>query len=154
MKRKSPPPVLPLDLEQPAPALGFTVWVHLARPASAAEVKLFRYGLDRYLETNELARSLNPLHMLVWSAERSLTVADQVDLLTWLIVDGRAAAVEIGDLQTHMGLPASRDRVRMLPARPADHSVLTVTSLYRTGQLEAEQFVEMLGGYRAPVALH
>ncbi len=74
-QRKSPPPALPQDLEAPESSLGFTIWVHLVNPASAAEVRLYRQGLDRYLDENGLSRSMNPLHMLVWAAGRSLTMA-------------------------------------------------------------------------------
>lgn len=153
-QRKSPPPALPQDFEAAESGLGFTVWVHLARPASAAEVRLYRQGLDRYLDENGLSRSMNPLHMLVWATERSLTLVDQIDLLVWMVHDGRAVAVEIGPLQTHMGLPAGRDRVPTLPVRLADNSLISMAWLYRVGHLPAEQCVEMLGGFQGPVTLH
>lgn len=153
-QRKFPPPALPLDLEVPTLGLGFTVWVHLAQPASAAQVKIYRDGLDRYLEANGLSRSMNPLHMLVWAPDRDLTLADQVDFLVWMAHDGRADAVEIGPLHAHMGLPAGRDRVPTLPARLADNALLSMAWLYRAGHLPAEQCVRMLGGFQGPVTLH
>lgn len=153
-QRKSPPPALPHDVEATEVGLGFTVWVHLARPASAAEVRLYRTGLDRYLDDNDLSRSMNPLHMLVWATDRSLTLADQIDLLVWMAHDGRAMAVEISPLQVHMGLPAGRDRVPTLPVRLADNALLSMAWLYRSGHLRAQQCIEMLGGFQGPVTLH
>lgn len=153
-QRKSPPPVLPQHLDAPDSGLGFTVWVHLARAASAAEVRLYRDSLDRFLDVHGLSRSMNPLHMLVWAVDRSLTLADQIELLVWMVHDGRAAALEIGPLQMHMGLPAGRDRVPTLPARLADNSLLSMAWLYRAGRLPAEQCLAMLGGFQGPVTLH
>ncbi|QTN21774.1 hypothetical protein HZ992_16540 [Rhizobacter sp. AJA081-3] len=153
-QRKSPPPALSQELEFPATGLGFTVWVHLPRPASVSEVRLYRHGLDRYIEANGLSRSMNPLHMLVWASDRSLTLTDQIDLLVWMVRDGRAVAVEMGPLQTQMGLPAGRDLVPTLPVRLADNTLLSMVRLYGAGHLPAEEFIEMLGGFQGPVTLH
>lgn len=156
MKRKSSPSLaaLPCEADQPESGLGFTVWVHLAASGRAAEALLFRAGLDRYLERQGLARSMNPLHMLVWSPQRSLSVVDQIDLLAWLTQDQRAVAVEIGDLQTHMFLPAGRDRVRHLPAHLGDQRLFSLICLYRAGRIRATQVIQLLGGYRPVVTLH
>jgi hypothetical protein len=71
-----------------------------------------------------------------------------------MIEDRRAIAVEIGALQLHTGIPSQRDRVAQLPAMFGDHALIPMANLYRAGRLCAEQVVEMLGGYHAPVALH
>lgn len=154
MKRKSFIPALPHSVDAPELGFGFTIWVHLARPGVAADVQLFRHGLDRHLGSRGLLRSMNPLHTLVWSHERSLSLDDQIDLLVWLIEDRRAIGVELGALQPHAGVPAQRDRVAQLPAMFGGHTLLSMTRLYKAGRLRAEQVVEMLGGYRAPVTLH
>jgi hypothetical protein len=154
MKRKSSIPALPAGTAEHDVRLGFTAWVHLARPGIAADVQAFRRGLDRYLESCGLTRTLNPLHTLISSPERILTLDDQIGLLAWMVEDSRAIGVEIGALQQQTGIPSQRDRVAQLPAMFSDHALFPMVSLYQAGRLCAEQVVEMLGGYHAPVALH
>jgi hypothetical protein len=154
MKRTFFISILPASTVERDSPLAFTIWVDLARPGVAADVQIFRRGLDRYLESYGMTRTLNPLHALICSPERSLTLNDQINLLVWMIEDRRALGVEIGALQLHTGIPSQRDRVAQLPAMFEDQALVPMASLYKAGRLYAEQVVEMLGGYHAPVALH
>lgn len=144
----------PLGSAEGGARLGFTAWVHLARPGVAADVQIFRRGFDRYLEVCGLMRSMNPLHALIWSPERSLTLDDQIGMFVWMLEDRRAHDVEIGALQQHAGIPAQRDRVAQLPATLGDLALMPMASLYKASRLSAEQVIAMLGGYRPPVVLH
>jgi hypothetical protein len=123
--------------------LGFTAWVELTRPG-IADVLAFSRGLDRHLGSLGLVRSMNPLHMLVWSPERSLTADDQADLIEWMASERRVAVVSIGHLQPHAGIPSVRGREKVLTARPSDPEWLALFRTYRSLQRDAQQAIELI----------
>lgn len=143
MSRKpfSPAP-LPVAADAPLQH-GFTAWVELTRPG-VANVLAFSLGLDRHLASLGLVRSMNPLHMLVWSPERSLTAEDQADLIEWMASERRVAVVTIGHLRPHAGIPSVRGHEKTLTARPSDPEWLALFRTYRSLQRDAQKAIELI----------
>jgi hypothetical protein len=144
MSRKSFSPALPSAVNDPsALSMGFTAWVDL-RSDGIATVLAYRRGLDRHLSSIGLVRSMNPLHMLVWSPERTLTVPDQIDLLAWLATDGSVARVCLGGLRPHCGIPCERGRKPVHDLALTDPHWLAVLNAYRMRLCGAEQVLDLI----------
>src|SRR5687768_7221965 len=141
MSRKSFSPALPHD-EQLPPLLGFTAWVELHR-TSAADVLLYRRALDAYLARQSLLRSMNPLHLLVWSATRSLTVVDQVEMLAWMAMEGGIERACLTSVRSHVGIPAER-RAPLLSVQLSDPCCQAVLLAYPESAQSAECVLEQL----------
>jgi hypothetical protein len=146
MSRKSFSPAPPNSVNDPsALSMGFTVWVTL-RSEGIATVLAYRRGLDRHLSSIGLVRSMNPLHMLVWSPERTLTTSDQIDLLAWMATDGSVARVCLGELRPHCGIPCERGRKPLHDLALTDPHWLAVLYAYRMRLLGAEQVLNLVSG--------
>jgi hypothetical protein len=140
MNRKQIRPALPGTAPSSAPAaaespmpLGFTAWVQL-RSGSAVAVLAYRRALDEFLASRGLVRSMNPLHMLVWSPTRDVTPEDQVELLSGLALTTLSDQVQLSGLHTHVGLPSLRSREPLVHAQLSDvrcHAVFAAYRLYR-----------------------
>ena len=109
---------------------------------------------NEYLIERDLRDSGTPLQMLVWSDERSLSATDQVDLLVWLVAQPAVAMVEIGRLVENGGSPGECGSQPVAAARFGDLGLVPMAWLYGTNRLNAEQFIQMLGGYRSTATLH
>lgn len=143
MSRK---PLSPAPLPDAADAplrLGFTTWVELTRPGIAS-VLAYSRGLDHHLASLGFVRSMNPLHMLVWSPERSLGVDDQADLIEWMASEQRVAVATIGHLRPHVGIPSLRGHEKTFTARPSDPEWLALFRTYRSLQRDAQQAIEAI----------
>lgn len=129
MNRKTNSPALPgaAPLRRP---LGFTAWVQL-RQGTAGAVLAYRRALDAFLAGRGLVRSMNPLHMLVWSATRDATPEDQVELLCWLSLASSADQVQLSGLHTHVGLPSLRSRAPLVHVHLSDVRCHEVFAAYR-----------------------
>lgn len=134
--------------------LGFSVWITPTRGATPAELHKLEDRIDAYCVEHGLERSGTHRQMLVWSEDRSLTLADQVDLLLWLIGEYGTHEVAVGALQSHSGRPSEHGRLPALQARFGDLDLIAITWLFRAGRLGAAQAAEMLGGFRVPATLH
>jgi hypothetical protein len=134
--------------------LGFSVWITPFRGATRAEFAALQRRVEDYLIERDLRDSGTPLQMLVCSDERSLSATDQVDLLVWLVTQPVVAMVEIGPLQAHVGSPGERGSQPVAVARFGDLGLVPMAWLYGTNRLNAEQFIQMLGGYRSTTTLH
>lgn len=133
MNRKPPYPTLPGSTPSSAPLsapLGFTAWVQLRR-GTAADVLAYKHALDLHLASRGLVRSMNPLHMLVWSPDRDATPEDQVELLSYLSLTTTADVVQLSGLHTHVGLPSLRSREPLVHAQLSDPRCHAVFAAYR-----------------------
>ncbi len=134
--------------------LGFSVWITPFNGATPAHFAAWRRRLEDYLIERDLRDSGTPLQMLVWSDERSLSATDQVDLLVWLVAQPAVAMVEIGRLVENGGSPGECGSQPVAVARFGDLGLVPMAWLYGTNRLNAEQFIQMLGGYRSTATLH
>lgn len=132
MSRKSYSPALPLE-SNPSLRHGFTAWVELHR-TGAVDVLAYRRALDRHLEARGLVRSMNPLHMLVYSPERSLTCTDQAQLLGWMVMTGYASRLTMCGLRSHVGIPTPEDRQRLMRADLTDPRWDAVLEAWHAGR--------------------
>ena len=134
MKRKQIRPALPncppAAAASPAAELGFTARVQL-RFGTAGAVLAYRRALDEFLTGRGLVRSMNPLHMLVWSPNRNATPADQAELLCWLSLATSADEVQLSGLHTHVGLPSLRSREPLVHAQLSEVRCHEVFAAYR-----------------------
>jgi hypothetical protein len=131
------------------PQLGFTLWIDHRPGLSIAAETEFSRRLEDYLTERELLMNGGPLRALIWSAERSLSATDQVDLLDWLIDDPVVRAVSLSPLSRRLDRPADRD-AGALRAGATDLTLIALTLLYRSRRVSAEQYLRILGGFVRP----
>lgn len=110
---------------------GFTTWVELHR-STASAVLWFRRAVDQHLASRGLVLSMNPLHMLVWSPERSLAADDQLALLHWMLTLGGVERVGMTSLRAHVGIPME-PRAQALQVSLSDPRVQAALFDYRYG---------------------
>ena len=153
-KSPSPSPTVTASRTQPDALLGFNVWITPFQGTTPAVFAALQRRVEDYLIDRDLHDSGTPLQLVLWSDERSLSATDQVDLLVWLIAQPGIATVEVGPLQAHGRLPGERGTEPVVVARFGDLGLVPMAWLYASSRLSAEQFIQMLGGYRSTATLH
>jgi hypothetical protein len=137
-----------------AKQLGFTVWLTPSPATTSAEQSRFQRRIEDYLSEHDLLASGAQLQMLIWADDRSLSATDQVDLLIWAVEQPGVTAVELGPLVPHTGAPGERGSQPMVVARFSDLCLIPIVWLYRASRLNAQQVIEMLGGFRSTATVH
>lgn len=133
--------------------MGFTLWV-LARPGlSPGEEAAFTRRLEDYMAEHSLLMLGGPLCCVVWSAERSLTASDQVDLIDWLTSDMAPVVVCVSPLSDDLDRPALRE-AGCVRADSADAALIPLIWLYQLRRITADLFLQILGGFVQPVDAH
>jgi hypothetical protein len=153
-KSPSPSPTGAAGRALPDALLGFNVWITPFQGTPPAVFAALQRRVEDYLIDRDLHDSGTPLQLVVWSDERSLSATDQIDLLVWLIAQPGIATVEVGLLQAHGPLLSERGTQPVVVARFGDLGLLPMAWLYASSRLSAEQFIQMLGGYRSTATLH
>jgi hypothetical protein len=120
---------------------------------SAAAEAAFARRLDQYTTERQLITDGGPLCSIVWSAERSLTATDQVDLIDWLVSDMVPVTVLISPLSADLERSAARD-AGCIRADCSDLTLIPLTRLYRCRRISAEMFLQILGGFVRPLVVH
>lgn len=134
------------------PHLGFTLQLEPRPGAPLRELRTLERSLEDYALAHELVLSGHQLHFVVTAAERSLTAADQVGLLNWLIDQSGHIGVRVSPLTRRPAGASPQDGY--LHARVADVAMIGLTILYRCGRVAPELYLQILGGFVRPAQLH
>ena len=129
--------------------LNFTVWIEPRTGLTPAEEFAFTRRLYDYMTARDLQVDGAPLRVVVRSPDRSLTPTDQVDMLDWLMDDPALCTATVSPLMRQLDRPANRDD-GYLRVRATDMVLIGLTPLYRARRVNAEQYIEILGGFIRP----
>ena len=132
--------------------LGFTVWIEPRTGMVPADEAELTRRLEDYMAARGLQLGGAPLRALVCSPDRSLSAADQVDLLDWLIDDPAIRTAMVSPLGRQLDHPANRDDGYVL-VRTTDTALPGLTQLYRSRRVNAELYLQILGGFVRPAVL-
>jgi hypothetical protein len=114
---------------------------------------LMEWALALYFFEHELQADGGQLSAVIRSGDRSLTAVDQADLLIWLIYEVEVPAVVLGPL-IEVGMERGTDcDGGALRVFRSDPSLAALTVLYRQHRIDADQFLDVLGGFVLP-AVH
>ena len=80
---------------------------------------------------------------MVWSATRSLTVVDQVEMLAWMAMEGGIERACLTSVRSHVGIPAER-RAPLLSVQLSDPRCQAVLLAYPESAQSAECVLEQL----------
>jgi hypothetical protein len=154
MNRKSPSPFGTAGRAKSDALLGFSVWITPFQGITPAVFAALQRKVEDYLIDRDLRDGGTPLQLLIWSDERSLSATDQVDLLVWLLAQPGIAKVEVGPLVAHGRPTGERGTQPVVVARFGDLDLVPMAWLYGSNRVSAEQFIQMLGGFRSTATLH
>ena len=134
--------------------LGFRVRISPPRGMTPATEFLMEWALALYFFEHELQADGGPLNAVIRSADRSLSATDQADLLIWLFFEVEVPAVVLGPL-VEVGMERGIDLDGVTPLRVfrSDPALAALTVLYRQNRIDADQFLDVLGGFVLP-AVH
>jgi len=132
------------------PKLAFALWIEpcIGLPLGAGAQLLRR--LHEHAAEHGLQFGGGPSCLLVWSAQRSLNAADQVELLDWLVGDPAVSAVTLGPLTRRPADPLGA----CLRVSVPDITLLGLSLLYRSRRIGAELYLQILAGPVRPALLH
>lgn len=133
------------------PRLAFAVRIVPVPGLAPAVWRRFLNEWEAHADEHGLQLDGTQLLWRVFSAERSLTEEDQVDLLGWLV--SRPLVCEV--LMSHLGERV--DAIAQLEAgfvrmRCSDPCTAGLVLLYRNRRLTAPMVLQALGGFVRPVA--
>ena len=132
------------------PLLGFTAWIEVRLGLPCAAEAAFARRLEDYLSERDLIASAGPLDSLISSPDRSLSATDQVDFLDWLADEPVVCTVILSPLVQQLDRPAEKD-TGFVRACLADPVVIALKTLYRCRRVNAELYLQLLGGFVRPV---
>lgn len=135
--------------------LGFIVHIEPRPGFSLAEARQLDRSLEDYAERHELALD-GQLTRLVTAPNRSLTATDQVDLLDWLVDQPGVSSVRIGVLTDKLHSPAPHEiwSEGFVHVSLMDLGLIGLTILYRARRITAPLYLQVLGGFVRPLAVH
>lgn len=131
--------------------LGFSVRLEPRPGMTEREGRRLLQALEEYFESHGLAATGTQLQWLVYSDQRSLSEADQVDLLDWLIGQPGISQVLLMPLTTRRDCPGVIQD-GFVALRTSELWVVGLTLLYRCRRLTPTLYLQVLGGYVRPVA--
>ena len=134
--------------------LGFRVRISPPRGLTPAAEFVMELALALYFFEHELKADGGPLNAVIRSGDRCLTAVDQADLLIWLFYEIEVPAVVLGPL-VEVGMERGIDLDGVTPLRVfrSDPALAALTVLYRQNRIDADQFLDVLGGFVLP-AVH
>ena len=134
-------------------ALGFSFSIVPVPGMTWPQLVALEREIEDFAQARELWLGGDQLRRVLTSPQRSLSAADQVELLDWLVDRPGIAAVNLSPLLPGLGFPAplSEGYLRLMPLEPA---VIGLTLLYRLGHIKPELYLEILGGFVRPLGLH
>jgi hypothetical protein len=133
--------------------LGFRVRISPPRGMTPAAEFLMEWALALYFYEHELQAEGGQLSAVIRSGDRSLSATDQADLLLWLFYEIEVPAVVLGPL-VEVGMERGTDGDGgALRVFRSDPSLAALAVLYRQHRIDADQFLDVLGGFVLP-AVH
>jgi hypothetical protein len=152
-KPKSPPHVTPSS-PQPTARGAFDFRITLQGGVTPRYAKALESSLLDYLAARDLESSGTELQLTISSADRGLTLDDQVALLIWLVEDLVPGRVELGPVTPRSGIAAVQGEVPFVRVQLSDLTLIPIAWLYRAGRLDADQILKMLGGFTCTGSIH
>jgi hypothetical protein len=123
----------------------FTLELDAAPGTPLSRVRDLERAIEDYADAHDLDMSGTQLRFLVQALGRPTTAEDQVALLDWLVDRPGLRRVRVGALRR-----SAAGQGAHLQVASGDMAVIGVTLLYRLGRLNAEQYLEILGGFVRP----
>lgn len=148
------PYLLESRINAPDPeALGFSFSIVPTPGMTWPQVVALERQIEDYARERELLPRGCQLRWVLSSPQRSLSAADQVELLDWIVDRPGIAAVNLSQLLPDLAapVPLSEGYLRLTPLEP---SVIGLTLLHRLGRIKPELYLEILGGFVRPIGLH
>lgn len=131
--------------------LGFSVRLEPRPGLTEREGRRLLQALQEYFEAHGLAADGTQLQWLVYSGVRSLSQADQVDLLDWLVDLPGLSEVLLMPLTARLDRPGSLQD-GFVALRTSELSTVALTLLYRCRRLTPALYLQVLGGFVRPLA--
>ena len=128
------------------PRLGFVVEVQAAPGVTHAGAQRFGRALHDYFDAHDLSAHGTQLRWAVNAPDHSLSVADQADLLDWVVDQEQVALARVSTLTTRPD-PLSDFDGGWLTLCRLDPCVVAATTLYRFGRVVPELYLHALGGF-------
>lgn len=134
-------------------ALGFSFSIVLMPGMTLPELMALERKLEDFSRERELVLGGHHLQRVLWSVQRSLSAADQVEFMDWVIDLPGIVSVNVSPLLPDRNLPAplSEGYLRLMPLEP---SVIGLTLLHRLGHIKPEFYLQILGGFVRPLETH
>ncbi len=129
--------------------LGFTVWIEPNAGLSELAQIRFQRRLEDHLQGQDLVMGGGPLCGVISSPGRDVSAADQVELINHLVDDSAVRSLRISPIAVDLGEPAPRE-AGYLEVRALDLAVIGLTLLHRTRGVDAQTYLQLLGGFVRP----
>ena len=138
------------------PRLGFLLHIKPRPGFTLDQAKALERGIEDYAHSHALELNGHQLVRTVSAEDRSLTAADQVDFIDWLIEQPAINAVSISALTQRLDTKDSTSvwQAGAAEASVCDVGVIGLTILYRAGRITAALYLQILGGFQRPGPLH
>ena len=142
--------------KHPEPLLGFFVHIEPRPGFTLAEGRALDRGIQDYAEDHQLELGGDQLVQIVSAQHRSLSVTDQVDFIDWLIDRPGVSVVRISTLTAKLDRSDEQLVWQTGAARISvcDLGVIGLTILYRARRITADLYLQILGGFMRPAAVH
>lgn len=134
-------------------ALGFSFSIVPVPGMTWPQLAALERQIEDFARERELMLGGHQLQHVLWSLQRSLSAADQVEFLDWVVGVAGIASVNLSPLLPDQDLPAplSQGYLRLMPLEPV---VIGLTILHRLGHIKPELYLEILGGFVRPLVTH
>ena len=138
------------------PQLGFIVHIEPRPGFTLAEARNLDRCLEDYAEAHDLDLGHHQLTRLVTAQDRSMTATDQVDLLDWLVSQPGVSSIRVSVLTDRLATPepSSVWAGGFVHVSMADVGLIGLTILYRARRITAPLYLQILGGFVRPLAIH
>jgi len=133
----------PLQAQAAQPLLRFAVRITPIRGTDALATRRFLCRFNEFLGRADLYFGGESWLFVVRSESRDLTVADQVEVLNWILEDELGASVAISPL-THCVADDLNEKSVWLQANRHDLAVAAINWLYRWDRIDAGMFFRIL----------
>lgn len=138
------------------PQLGFIVQIEPRPGFTVGEARALDRRIQDYAEAHELDFSGDQLVHIVSADDRSLSATDQVDLMDWLIDQPGISFVRISTLTGKLDRSDAQAvwQAGFAHVSVYDMGLIGLTILYRARRITADLYLQILGGFMRPAALH
>jgi hypothetical protein len=132
---------------------GFAVLIQPFAGFTLHQVRDLERRIEDYGQAHDLEMAGHHLAFAVSSPERSLTATDQVDFVDWLSGQPGICTVRLTPLHEQPEASSAQDGAFLLVAA-LDSVTMGLKLLYRSRRINAELYLQILGGFVRPASLH